>query len=203
MRTLTTRQEEVLSFIRNFIKEKKYPPTIREVAAQFTISVKGAYDHLKALEKKSVLRCDPNRSRSIEILEEEQETREEDQVAEVPLLGRVAAGLPLWAEANFDGTVPVPRAYLRSGSYFALRVKGESMTGAGIMDGDIALIRQQTMAENGQIVVAMLEESVTLKRFFKESSRIRLQSENPAFPPLYSQDVKILGRLAGIIRNYE
>lgn len=202
MKLLTTRQEEVLAFIKNFIKEKKYPPTIREVAAQFTISVKGAYDHLKALEKKSALKCDPNRSRSIEILDSDY-SGDDQPVVEIPLLGRVAAGLPLFAEANFDGTIPVPRTYLRTGNYFALLVKGESMIGAGIMDGDTALIRHQAVAENGQIVVAMVEDAVTLKRFYRESSRIRLQAENPAFPPLYSQDVKILGRLAAILRKYE
>ncbi|OHD14723.1 MAG: repressor LexA [Spirochaetes bacterium GWB1_48_6] len=202
MKSLTNRQEEVLTFIKYFIKDKKYPPTIREVATQFTISVKGAYDHLKALEKKSVLKCDPNRSRSIEILDNSPPS-EDHPVVEIPLLGRVAAGIPLFAEANFDGTVPIPRSYLKSGNYFALLVKGESMTGVGIMDGDIALIRAQSTAENGQIVVAMVEEAVTLKRFYKETSRIRLQAENLAFPPLYSQDVKILGKLSAIIRNYE
>lgn len=203
MKSLTSRQEEVLTFIRNFIREKKYPPTIREVAATFGISVKGAYDHLKALEKKSVLRCDPNRSRSIEILDTPGDLEEDTSVVEVPILGRVAAGLPLFAEANFDGTVEVPRSYLKSGSYFALQVKGQSMKDAGIMDGDTALIRHQAQAENGQIVVAMVDEAVTLKRFFKETNRVRLQPENPDFHPLYTQNVKVLGRLVAILRSYE
>ena len=201
MRPLTPRQEEVLDFIRGYIAGNKYPPTIREISDHFTISVKGAYDHVKALEKKERIRCDTNRSRAIEVLGDETADREE-LIIDVPLLGAVAAGTPLLAEENHDGFVPVPRAMLGNGRYFAVTVHGDSMTGAGIMDGDTAIINQQPVANNGEIVVAMVDEAVTLKRFYRERNRIQLKSENPAYPPIYTRDARILGRLAHIVRSY-
>ena len=202
MRPLTRRQEEVLEFIRNFITGNKYPPTIREISDFFEISVKGAYDHVKALEKKERIRCDTNRSRAIEILGGS-DGPEERAVVDVPLLGTVAAGVPLLAEENHDGWVPVPRSFLGSGRYFAVKVNGDSMIGAGIMDGDTAIIAQQPVAENGAIVVAMVDEAVTLKRFYKERNRVHLKSENPAYPPIYTREARILGKLAHIVRSYE
>jgi repressor LexA len=202
MRPLTDRQEQVLDFIREFISGNKYPPTIREISEHFTISVKGAYDHVKALEKKERIRCDTNRSRAIEILGDTNRD-EEHSVTEVPLLGLVAAGMPLLAEENHDGFVPVPKALLGNKRYFAVNVSGDSMIGAGIMDGDIAIIAQQPVAENGAIVVAMVDEAVTLKRFYKEHNRVQLKSENPAYPPIYTRDARILGTLAHIVRSYE
>ncbi|MEX2444631.1 MAG: transcriptional repressor LexA [Alkalispirochaeta sp.] len=202
MRPLTDRQEEVLDFIRGFISGNKYPPTIREISEHFTISVKGAYDHVKALEKKERIRCDTNRSRAIEILGDTARS-EESHVAEVPLLGSVAAGMPLLAEENHDGFVPVPRAILGNKRYFAVRVSGDSMIGVGIMDGDTAIIAHQPVAENGEIVVAMVDEAVTLKRFYKEHNRVQLKSENPSYPPIYTRDARILGTLAHIVRSYE
>ncbi|MFO8042684.1 MAG: transcriptional repressor LexA [Alkalispirochaeta sp.] len=202
MKPLTHRQEEVLEFIRDYISGNKYPPTIREISENFTISVKGAYDHVKALEKKERIRCDTNRSRAIEILGESG-SDEERLVTEVPVLGSVAAGAPLLAEENHDGFVPVPKAMLGNKRYFAVNVSGDSMIGAGIMDGDTAIIAQQPVAENGEIVVAMVDEAVTLKRFYKESNRVQLKSENPAYPPIYTRDARILGTLAHIVRSYE
>jgi len=121
----------------------------------------------------------------------------------VPILGTVAAGIPILAEENFDGNVLLHRSMLkRNKKYFALKVKGDSMIGAGIMEGDTAIIEKQNTVHNGEIAVAVMDDAVTLKRFYKESSRIRLQAENPAYKPLYSQDVKILGRLFTIIRAY-
>lgn len=202
MKPLTRRQEEVLGFIREFIAGNKYPPTIREISDHFTISVKGAYDHVKALEKKEHIRCDTNRSRAIEILGDSSRFGEEALV-EVPLLGTVAAGTPLLAEEDHDGFVPVPRAFLGTKRYFAVRVHGNSMVGAGIMDGDTAIVAHQPVAENGEIVVAMVDEAVTLKRFFRERNRVQLRSENPDYPPIYTRDVRILGKLAHIVRSYE
>lgn len=202
MKPLTHRQEEVLGFIREFISGNKYPPTIREISEHFTISVKGAYDHVKALEKKARLRCDTNRSRAIEVLGDPVRG-EEQPVADIPLLGTVAAGRPLLAEENHDGFVPVPKAMLGNKRYFAVRVSGDSMMGAGIMDGDTAIIAHQPVANNGEIVVAMVDEAVTLKRFYKEHNRVQLKSENPAYPPIYTRDARILGTLAHIVRSYE
>ncbi|HKJ85379.1 MAG TPA: transcriptional repressor LexA [Spirochaetia bacterium] len=201
MKAITGRQSEVLDCIKAFISEHHFPPTIREISESFSISVKGAYDHVKALEKKGFLRIDNNRSRTIEVVGQDDD--EDEQVREVPILGNVAAGLPLLAEENLEGTIRMPSEQLGSGSHFALHVRGDSMRNAGIMDGDLAVFRQQPVAENGDIVVAMVEEAVTLKRFFKEKNRVRLQAENPAYPPIFTQNVRVLGKLAHLIRSYE
>ena len=201
MKGLTNRQQEVFDFIRTFVKEHKYPPTIREVAGCFAISVKGAYDHVKALEKKGQIKCDLGRSRAIEILTDEINLPE---IMEIPLIGHVAAGVPLLAEENWDGTVHVPADNLKTGQHFALRVQGDSMEGAGILDGDTAVFEQKHVAENGDIVVAVInDEAVTLKRFYRERNRIKLKAENPIYPPIYTQNVRVLGKLACIIRQYE
>jgi repressor LexA len=200
MKAPTKRQTEVLDFLKSFLSRHKYPPTIREIAAHFGISVKGAYDHVKALEKKGLIACDNNRSRAIEIIETQSDS--DDIQRQVPLLGHVAAGMPLFAEENNEGSLSLPASMVGSGDVFALRVEGESMIGAGIMDGDVAVFAHQPNAENGQIVVAMVDEAVTLKRFYKEKNRVRLQAENPAYPPLYTADVRILGRLVALVRSY-
>ncbi|MEE8441436.1 MAG: transcriptional repressor LexA [Spirochaetia bacterium] len=200
MKAITKRQNEVLSYIKAFIRKHKFPPTMREISESFSISVKGAYDHVKALEKKRFIRLDNNRSRTIEVLGEETDT---DRTIDVPLLGNVAAGSPLLAEENLEGTVRLPQEFVRRGPHFALHVKGDSMRDAGILDGDVAVFRQQQTAENGDIVVAMVDEAVTLKRFFKEKNRVRLQAENPEFPPIFTQNIRVLGRLAHLIRRYE
>jgi repressor LexA len=199
MKALTKRQEQVLTFLKEFIEMHKYPPTIREIAANFAISVKGAYDHIKALEKKNIIRCDMNRSRAIEIVGQ----KEEDELVTVPILGNVAAGVPLFAEENLDGDVRLPASMLKKGKHFALRVKGDSMQDAGILDGDVAVFVQQSVADNGSVVVAMVNEAVTLKRFFKEKNRVKLKAENPVYPPIYTQNIQILGKLISIFRNYE
>ena len=203
MRPITRRQSEVLGFIKHYIHANKYPPTIREISVNFDISVKGAYDHVKALEKKGVIHCDTNRSRAIEVLEDRPGYDTSEEVSEVPLVGNVAAGAPLLAAENFDGTIKVPASYLRNRECFALHVNGDSMDGAGILDGDIAIIAKQPVAENGDIVVAMVDEAVTLKRFYRESNRVQLKAENPAYPPIYTRDVRILGKLAHIVRSYD
>ncbi len=203
MKELTERQREVLSFITQYVSKHAYPPTIREIADHFSISVKGAYDHLGALKKKNRLRLGDKRSRTIEVIKNEDEENAAAQSMNVPILGDVAAGRPILAEENWDGTVPVPQSMLRKGGqYFALRVRGDSMERAGIVDGDLAVVEKREIARDGEIVVAVVEEAVTLKRFFKESSRIRLQPENPAYSPIYCQDVRILGRLTCLIRKY-
>lgn len=201
MKGLTLRQSNVLEYMKEFIAESKYPPTIREIADHFEISVKGSYDHVKALEKKGYIRCHENRSRAIEILSDGDEGEEE--ILEIPVLGNVAAGLPLFAEENFEGVLKLPSAYLGPGRHFALNVRGDSMKDAGILDGDIAIVTYQNTAQNGDIVVAMVDEAVALKRFFLEKNRVRLKSENPDYPSLYTRSVRVLGKLRSIIRRYE
>lgn len=201
MKDLTNRQKEVLAFLEGFINKHTYPPTIREIASNFEISVKGAYDHIKALEKKGFIRCDLNRSRTIEIVSK---SEEKEAFIKIPVLGTVAAGEPLFAEENLDGYLTVPSNMLSRGVYFALNVHGDSMEEAGILDGDTAIISQQDDANNGDIVVAMInDEAVTLKRFFREKNRIKLKAENPVYPPIYTQNLRILGKLSCLIRNYE
>ena len=201
MKALTKRQQEVLAFIKHFMLEHKYPPTIREIAAQFEISVKGSYDHVKALEKKNKIHCDLNRSRAIEIIEPE--SLPEEELVSIPILGNVAAGVPLFAEENFDGFIKLPSTSFGKGKHFALVVKGDSMENAGILDGDLAIFIQQNMADNGNIIVATVNDAVTLKRFFREKNRIRLKAENPIYPPIYTQNLQILGKLVCIYRNYD
>ena len=199
MKTLTARQQAVLDFIAQFIEEHAYPPTIREIADSFSISVKGAYDHVKALEKKGKLRLGENRSRALELVRDDKRER---SIVEVPLLGVVAAGKPILAEENFSGRIPVPADMVKHTNCFALTVRGVSMKDAGIFHGDVAVIEERPTAENGEIVVAMIDDAVTLKRFYRENNRVKLVAENPAYSPIYTQDVKILGRLKGIIRKY-
>jgi repressor LexA len=199
MKTLTARQKEVLDFISSFLDGHAYPPTIREIAESFSMSVKGAYDHVKALEKKGFLRLGENRSRALELLRRDKPER---SVVELPLLGTVAAGKPITADENYSGVVHVPADIVRTAACFALSVRGDSMKDVGIFHGDIAVIEQRQTADNGEIVVAMIDDAVTLKRFFRENNRVKLMAENSAYAPIYTQDVRILGRLRGIIRKY-
>ncbi|RKX80255.1 MAG: repressor LexA [Spirochaetes bacterium] len=201
MKPLTKRQEEVLAFIKSFINEHKYPPTIREIARHFKISIKGAYDHIKSLERKNYIHCDINRSRTIGINEPPREKAEE--FISIPLLGNVAAGTPLFAEENMEGEIRLPSESLRRGKYFALHIKGDSMQDAGILDGDLAIFRHQATAENGDIIVAMVNDAFTLKRFYREKNRVKLKAENPVYPPIYTQNIQILGKLECIFRSYE
>ena len=204
MKEATNRQKEILDFIADFIRRNEYPPTVRDVADYFLISVKGANDHLQALRKKGLLEQGDKKSRTIKLVKD----GDEDEVIEIPIFGTVAAGRPIMSEENMEGTIKLNRTFRRKGMlYFALRVKGDSMEGAGIIEGDIAIIQQQTMAENGEIVVVMVDEEMdegfTLKTFFLEGSRIKLQPENPNYPVKYYRDVQILGKLVHIIRSYE
>jgi repressor LexA len=201
MKELTQRQKEVLSFIAGYINKHNYPPTIREIGDFFSISVKGAHDHVTALKRKGVIKQEDKRSRTMELVGEGRASL--NRLVEIPLLGTVAAGVPILSEENWDGTVQINEALLKKNrKYFALRVRGDSMVGVGIMDGDTAVIEKQSVAKNGEIVVALVDEAVTLKRFFKESKRIKLQAENANYPPIYSQNVRLLGRLVHIIRSY-
>ena len=200
MKTLTNRQTQVLEFIKDYKSKNSYLPTMREIADYFEISVKAAYDHIKALEKKAVIKCNIRRSRSIEIVK----AVESDELISVPMLGNVAAGIPLLAEENLEGYISIPARFLKRGEHFALRVKGDSMKDAGILEGDTALFVIQQNAENGNIVVALLnDEAITLKRFYRETNRIKLKAENPVYPPIYTQNVKVLGKLVFILRNYD
>ena len=200
MKELTDRQKQILNFIAEYIKKNSSPPTIREIADHYEISVKGAHDHITALRKKGHLRQVDKRPRTMGLIHFKPEDLD---MLSIPLLGTVAAGMPILSEENYDGNIMLHRSMLRKNKkYFALKIKGDSMSGAGILEGDLAIIEKQSTVRNGEIAVAVIDEAVTLKRFYKESTRIRLQAENPAYKPIYSHDVKILGRLFTLIRSY-
>ncbi|MBE7440466.1 MAG: transcriptional repressor LexA [Spirochaetales bacterium] len=203
MKDLTEKQQTIFTYVEDFIIRQGYPPTIREIAEEFQITPKGAYDHLRAIEKKGYIKCEKNRSRAIEVLKpsgRKSRTVSADMM-EIPLVGRVAAGVPLLADENVEEYLTFPRSMLPSSRVFALRVSGDSMKDAGIKDGDIAVIQKQSSAEDGDIVVALIEDEATLKYFFKEKKRIRLDPANKAFRPIYAQEVQILGKLVGIYRQ--
>jgi repressor LexA len=203
MRKPTERQQEVLDFIAGYINTHTYPPTIREVADFFSISVKGAHDHLAALRKKGLLKQGDKKPRTMELIKTGEER---DDFIEIPILGTVAAGRPVLSLENMDGSIRLHRSFTRSGGkYFALRVKGDSMEDAGIMNGDTAVIEHTNTVNNGEIAVVMLDDdAVTLKTFYRECNRVKLQPENSKYSPIYcSKDVRVLGRLAHILRSYE
>jgi repressor LexA len=202
MKELTERQRTILKYIENFITLHCYPPVMREIAENFSITPKAAHDHVTALKRKGYISLEPRQSRSIGMVKDD-EGKDYGEFAKVPVLGDIAAGTPIMSEENMDGFVRVDRSLLKKKAvYFALRVRGDSMTGAGVMDGDTAIIEQGETAKNKDIVVAWIDEKVTLKRYFIERNRIRLQAENPKYPPMYSKNVRLVGRLVCVIRTY-
>lgn len=200
MTDLTPRQAQTFRFLVAYLDRHGFAPTVREVAAYLGITVKGAYDHLRALQRKGYIGRGSRRSRAITIRRRD---AEEPEIVDLPVLGTVVAGQPLLAEENLDGTYPLARSSLGSGEHFALRVRGDSMLGVGIHDGDLAVIRQQPTAVDGDIVVAMIDDAVTLKGFYKKSRRVCLKAANPAYPDIYATtDLRILGKLACLVRRY-
>lgn len=203
MKGITDRQKEVLTFISDYTEENGYPPTVREISEHFEISIRAVQDHIIALQKKGFLSQSQKRSRSIRVLSDMREKEQLPYVSKVPLLGTVAAGKPLLCEENLDGYVNLTEPFVRPGkSYFALRVRGQSMINAGILEGDLAIIEQSEIAADGQIIVAVIDDAITLKRYYKETDRIRLQPENPDFQAIYCQNVRIVGILSNIVRTY-
>lgn len=204
MKDLTDKQQYILDYIATYIGEQGYPPTIREIGDKFEITAKGAYDHLKAIEKKGYIKCEKNRSRAIELLRGVSGTAPVpgSKVVSVPLVGRVAAGMPILAEENVEEYLAFPRSMMPGDGVFALRVAGDSMKDAGIFDGDIAVIKKADSAENGEIVVALVDDEATLKYFYKEKKKVRLQPANKAYKPLYPENVAVIGTLVGIYRQF-
>ena len=204
MKEITERQKEVLAFISQFTDDNVCPPTVREIGDHFGISLRAVQDHITALQKKGYISQTQKRSRSIRVLVDVREKAPELFVGKVPLLGNVAAGRPLLSEENLDGYENLTEPFVRPGkSYFALRVRGQSMINAGILDGDLAVIEQSSTALDGQIIVAVIDDAITLKRYYKEAGRVRLQPENPDFPAIYSTDVRVVGILSNIVRTYQ
>jgi repressor LexA len=192
-----------LEFITNFVKEKNYPPSIREIADHFQITPKGAYDHLKAIEKKGFIKTEKNRSRAIELVKTN--TDVDFDMIKIPLVGRVAAGVPILAEENIEEYLTFPRSMIPANSerdIFALRVTGDSMIDAKINDGDIAIIKKTSTAENGDIVVALIDDEATLKYFYKEKDHIRLEPANAKYKPIITKNAIIIGKLIGLYRRF-
>ena len=201
MKGITDRQKEVLTFISSYTDANGYPPTVREISEHFEISIRAVQDHILALQKKGFLSQAQKRARSIKVLSDSDASA--PFVGRVPLLGTVAAGKPLLCEENLDGYLNLTEPFVRPGkSYFALRVRGQSMINAGILEGDLAVIEQASSAVDGQIIVAVIDDAITLKRYYKEADRVRLQPENPAFQPIYCNDLRIVGILSNIVRTY-
>jgi repressor LexA len=203
---LTARQREVLDFVRHFMTRVGYPPTVREIGSHFGFVPRSVFDHLKALERKGYLRRDPAKSRSLQLLDASlSPSARTSSYRELPILGRVAAGQPLLSDQNIEGTSVVPQDWVNDDEAFFLKVQGESMIGAHICPGDQALVRRQSTAENGDIVVALLNDEATVKRILFKPNGIVLQPENPAMPPIEvrkgEKNFQILGKVVGILRK--
>ena len=197
MRT-SDKQTAILEFIRSEIEQKGYPPSVREICSAVGLkSTSSVHAHLTQLEKKGLLRRDPTKPRAMEVLD-----GPVSMGRSVPLVGRVTAGLPILATENIEDYLVLPQSLQGRGDLFALRVQGESMIEAGIEDGDIVVLRRQETAENGEIVVAMIDDEATLKRIYYEDGHVRLQPENAAMEPIYADEVVILGRLLALFRQY-
>ena len=206
LKKLSLRQREILDFITEQISQKNYPPSVREICQAMGLrSSSTAHAHLKALERKGYIRRDPAKPRAIEILDPTANIKIslKEKIKLVPLLGQVTAGVPVLAEENIESYLPLPEEITKSDTVFLLRVKGPSMKDAGILDGDLVIVKQQPVAENGEIVVALLGEEATVKRFYRETGYIRLKPENPDYAPILSQDVRVLGKVIGLIRLLE
>lgn len=201
MTYLTERQRDILGFIRKFQQEHGVAPTHKEICEAFGFSSYGTvYKHLSLLEKKGLIRRDWNQKRGVELVEEE---REELRVRELPLFGNVAAGLPLEVD-QADEMIAVPDTLTSRGQNFVLKVRGDSMIDDGVLDGDYVIVERTDRATNGQVVVAMVAGEVTLKRFYKEGDRVRLQPANEAMAPIFahSRDVTIQGVVIGLMRRF-
>lgn len=197
---LSHRQTDILEFIKRVIRQKGYPPSVREIGdAVGLMSSSTVHGHLQTLEEKGYIRRDATKPRAIEVLDSSSDVSEKKTVS-VPIVGRVTAGQPILAQENIEDSFPIPADLVNSDTVFMLKVKGESMIEAGIMDGDLILVRQQNTARNGEIVVALIGDEATVKRFFREKTLIRLQPENSTMEPIYSQDVSVLGKVIGVFR---
>lgn len=201
---LTQKQIEILLYIKAEVQRKGYPPSVRELCKGVNLkSTSSVHNHLEKIEAKGYIRKDPAKPRAIEILD-----RNDDflliskKTMDVPILGKVTAGTPILAVENIEDTYPVPIEMVEGHDVFILKIQGESMIDAGILNGDLVLVQKQSSAINGDIVVALLEEEATVKRFFKEKNIVRLQPENQAMEPILIKDVSILGKVIGLYRKF-
>ncbi len=194
MARTTDKREAILRFITDFMRNQGYPPSVREICAGVGLaSTATVHYHLNALKEEGLIHMDGKKNRTISL-------PEECRSGSIPIVGVVTAGQPILAEENVEEYIPIPEAMLGDGTHFILLVKGESMIQAGIMDGDYVVVRKQPEANNGDIVVAMIEDSATVKRFYKENGHFRLQPENPTMEPIYTKELTILGKVVSLYR---
>ena len=205
---LTGRQQEIWKFLTDYVDEHGYPPTVREIGEAVGLaSPSTVHAHLANLERAGLIKRDPTKPRALELRRDPKpDAARADEVHRLPLVGEIAAGGPLLAEQNVEGYIAVPEPLARGGEEFLLRVKGDSMINAGILEGDLVVVRRQQDARNGDIVVALAgadetADEATVKRFFKEHGRIRLQPENDALEPIYTDYVEVLGKVTGVFRS--
>lgn len=198
---LNSKEKEILEFIKNELLLKGYPPSVREICSSVGVkSTSTVHGYLESIERKGFIKRNPAKPRAIEILDDSIINKKE--VINVPILGSVAAGQPILALENIEDRFPIPIDYIPANrDMFMLEVHGDSMIGCGILDGDYVIVEQKPTAENGDIVVALIEESATIKRFYKEKDYIRLQPENPDMDPIIVNDCKILGKAVGLFRR--
>jgi repressor LexA len=197
-RKTTPRQQSILDVITNFSREHGYPPSVREIGERVGLSSSSTVQcHLRTLEKKGLIKRDPTKPRAL-VSESDSVARD---VVTVPLIGRVAAGLPITAVENIEEEYALPTSLVRNSGSFMLRVKGESMVEAAILDGDLIVVQPQKVANNGEIVVAMIDNEATVKTFYREDNRVRLQPQNKFMEPIYSDNVDIVGRVSAVIRK--
>jgi repressor LexA len=201
MKGLTTKQQRVLEVIRTWMRERGQPPTVREIGQEIGVASSCTVQrHLDALVRKGFITRDRYKYRSIQLADSPFPLFA--RALNVPVLGSIAAGNPILAVENIEDTFPLPADLVGSDEVFMLRVKGDSMIDAGIFDGDLVAVRRQPEAKNGEIVAALLEDEATVKRFFREDGYVRLQAENPNYPPILARDVKILGRVILSVRRF-
>jgi repressor LexA len=197
---LTKRQQEIFDFIKRYAGEHGYPPTVRDIGKAIGLtSSSTVHAHLANLEKVGLVRRDPSKPRALEVLVDK--AKEVVTPSGLPLVGNVAAGQPVLAEENIEEYVPVPEIAGGNKGEFVLRVRGDSMKDAGILAGDHVIVRRQETAESGEIIVALVGEEATVKRFFEEPDHVRLQPENDAMEPIRTRDAQILGRVVGVCRQ--
>ena len=197
---ITKKQEEILEYIKDQIMNRGFPPAVREICEAVNLkSTSSVHAHLETLEKNGYIRRDPTKPRAIEILDDNFNMVRRELV-NVPVVGRVAAGEPILATENVESYFPVPAEYVPKNPTFMLTVKGDSMINAGIFSGDHLLIEQKSTAENGEIIVALLDDSATVKTFYKEDGHYRLHPQNDAMEPNITDDVQILGKVIGVFR---
>lgn len=202
-RPLSLPQERIYEFMRQEIATKGYPPSVREICdAVGLASSSTVHGHLKRMEEKGYIRRDPSKPRAIELLDDAPSAKPGKRTVSIPLLGQVAAGLPIFASNHIEDEIPFPQERMRgdAADHFFLTVKGDSMIEAGIQSGDLLLVRRQDTARNGEIIVALIEDDATVKYFYREKGRVRLQPAHPTMAPIWADDVRIVGKVVSLMR---